>query len=72
MAAELTEAGRKARAAYLREYRKRRKEQIKDNQIRHWNKVGAQMEAEKSAAKNRQADETKSGGSANAGGVSDE
>jgi len=47
MAVELTEAGRKARAAYLREYRKRNKERLKDNAITHWNKVGAQMEAER-------------------------
>jgi len=51
MAVELTEAGRKARAAYLREYRKRNKERLKDNATTHWNKVGAQMEAEEAAEK---------------------
>lgn len=47
MAIELTEAGREARTAYLREYRKRNKERIKDNAIAHWNAIGAQIEAEK-------------------------
>lgn len=47
MATELTEAGREARAAYMREYRRRRKEQIKENFVRYWNKVGEQREAEK-------------------------
>lgn len=47
IAIELTETGRKARAVYLREYRKRNKERIKDNAIAHWNAVGAQLETEK-------------------------
>ncbi len=47
MAVELTEAGRKARAAYLREYRKRNKERLKDNATAHWNKVGERMEVER-------------------------
>jgi len=47
MAVELTEAGRKARAAYLREYRRKNKERIKDNATKHWNEVGARMEVER-------------------------
>lgn len=54
MAIEITEAGRKARAAYLREYRKRNKERLKDNITTHWNKVGAQMEAEKADEKEQE------------------
>jgi len=65
MAVELTEAGRKARAAYLREYRKRNKERLKDNAVTHWNKVGAQMEAEEAAKKGKKQEGTSTGSASN-------
>lgn len=56
MAEILTEAGRKARNAYLREYRRRKKERYHDSVTRHWNRVGAQMEAEEAKRKEEEAE----------------
>lgn len=56
MAEKLTEAGRRARNAYRREYRRRRKEQINDSITRHWNRLGAQMEAEEAKRKEEEAE----------------
>lgn len=56
MAEIITEAGRRARAAYLREYRRRKKERINDSITRHWNRLGAQMEAEEEKRKEAEAE----------------
>lgn len=56
MAVELTEAGREARRKYMREWQRKNRARLRDQENRYWNKLGAQMEAEEKGKNSNESD----------------